>query len=126
MPLTKYLTSSGTDAGRGDHPGGPAVAGAARSGRERRRASTGSICGVPKTTRLGRQPAIQHLQRPDVRDGSPAGRDPARPAEERAAFGPAYEAAGRRARLGRALGEVYEDGPGWVQQFDGGSSGRRR
>jgi hypothetical protein len=39
------------------------------------------------------------------------------------AFGPAYEAAGRRARLGRALGEVYEDGPGWVQQFDGGSSG---
>jgi hypothetical protein len=24
----------------------------------------------------------------------------------------------------RALGEVYEDGPGWVQQFDGGTSGR--
>jgi hypothetical protein len=40
------------------------------------------------------------------------------------AFTPAYEAAGGRARLGLALDEVYEDGPGWVQQFDGGTSGR--
>lgn len=33
------------------------------------------------------------------------------------------EAAGGRPRLGGALDEAYEDGPGWVQHFDGGSSG---
>jgi hypothetical protein len=48
---------------------------------------------------------------------------PGRPRNE-VAFGEAFEAAGGRARLGRALDEVYEDGPGWVQQFDGGSSGQ--
>jgi hypothetical protein len=53
----------------------------------------------------------------------PVGIRPGQPKNE-PAFGPAYEAAGGRARLGRALDEVYEDGPGWVQQFDGGSSGR--
>jgi len=53
----------------------------------------------------------------------PAEIRPGQPRNE-PAFGPAYEAAGGRARLGRALGKVYEDGPGWVQQFDGGSSGQ--
>jgi len=48
---------------------------------------------------------------------------PGQPRNE-AAFDPAYEAAGGRWRLGRALDQVYEDGPGWVQQFDGGSTGR--
>ena len=47
-----------------------------------------------------------------------AGRPP------RPGFGEAFEAAGGRARLGRALNEVYEDGPGWVQHFDGGDTGR--
>jgi hypothetical protein len=53
----------------------------------------------------------------------PADIRPGQPRNE-LAFGPAYEAAGGWARLGRAIGEVYEDGPGWVQQFDGGTSGR--
>jgi len=48
---------------------------------------------------------------------------PGQPRNE-AAFGESFEAAGGRARLGSALDEVYEDGPGWVQHFDGGSSGR--
>ncbi len=48
---------------------------------------------------------------------------PGQPRNE-AAFGEAFAAAGGRARLGRALDEVYEDGPGWVQHFDGGSSGQ--
>ena len=48
---------------------------------------------------------------------------PGQPRNE-AAFGPAFEAAGGRARLGRALDEVYEDGPGWVQHFDGGPGGQ--
>ena len=48
---------------------------------------------------------------------------PGQPRSE-AAFGEAFEAAGGRARLGRALNEVYEDGPGWVQHFDGGSTGQ--
>ncbi len=48
---------------------------------------------------------------------------PGQPRNE-AAFEPAFESAGGRAHLGRALDEVYEDGPGWVQHFDGGSSGR--
>ena len=52
-----------------------------------------------------------------------AGIQPGQPRNE-AAFGPAFEAAGGRARLGRALDEAYEDGPGWVQHFDGGSSGQ--
>jgi hypothetical protein len=51
----------------------------------------------------------------DVRPGQP---------RNEIAFGEAFEAAGGRARLGRALGEVYGDGPGWVQQFDGGTSGQ--
>jgi hypothetical protein len=48
---------------------------------------------------------------------------PGQPGSE-AAFGEAFEAVGGRARLGRALNEVYEDGPGWVQHFDGGDTGR--
>ncbi len=48
---------------------------------------------------------------------------PGQPRNE-TAFGPVFEAAGGRTRLGRALDEVFEDGPGWVQHFDGGSSGR--
>jgi hypothetical protein len=49
---------------------------------------------------------------------------PGQPRNE-AAFGPAFEAAGGRARLGRALDDAHEDGPGWVQHFDGrGSSGQ--
>jgi hypothetical protein len=47
---------------------------------------------------------------------------PGQPTNE-VAFGAALDNAGGRARLGRALGEAYEDGPGWVQHFDGGSSG---
>jgi len=49
---------------------------------------------------------------------------PGQPRNEHA-FRPAFDAAGGRARLGTALGEVYEDGPGWVQHFDGGSSGQQ-
>jgi len=49
---------------------------------------------------------------------------PGQPRNEHA-FGPAFDAAGGRTRVGGALGEVYEDGPGWVQHFDGGSSGHR-
>ena len=48
---------------------------------------------------------------------------PGQPRNE-AAFGESFEAAGGQALLGRALDEVYEDGPGWVQHFDGGSSGQ--
>src|SRR5262245_47379226 len=48
---------------------------------------------------------------------------PGQPRNE-AAFGPAFKSAGGQARLGRALDEVYEDGPGWVQHFDGGTSGQ--
>ena len=39
-----------------------------------------------------------------------------------AAFIPAYNAAGGEARLGQALGEVYDAGPGWVQHFTGSPS----
>jgi hypothetical protein len=53
----------------------------------------------------------------------PADMRPGQPRNE-PAFRPAYEAAGGKARLGRALGEVYEDGPGLVQQFEGGSTGQ--
>ena len=52
---------------------------------------------------------------PEIRPGQP---------RNQAAFGEAFEAAGGQARLGRALDEVYEDGPGWVQHFDGGNSGQ--
>jgi hypothetical protein len=45
---------------------------------------------------------------------------PGQPRNE-ARFLPAFEAAGGRARLGRALDEVDEDGPGLVQHFEGGS-----
>jgi hypothetical protein len=48
---------------------------------------------------------------------------PGQPRNE-AAFGPAFGAAGGLAVLGQALDEVHEDGPGWVQHFDGGSSGQ--
>jgi hypothetical protein len=50
----------------------------------------------------------------DIRPGQPRNEAP---------FGEAFAAAGGRARLGRALDEVYEDGPGRVQHFDGGSTG---
>jgi hypothetical protein len=40
-----------------------------------------------------------------------------------AAFSAAYSAAGGEARLGQALGEVYDAGPGWVQHFTGSLSG---
>jgi hypothetical protein len=55
----------------------------------------------------------------------PAGQAPIRPGQPRneAAFGPVYEAAGGAAFLGEALGEVYEDGPGFVQHFSGGPAG---
>jgi hypothetical protein len=53
----------------------------------------------------------------------PAEIRPGQPRNE-SAFRPAYEAAGGKARLGRALDEVYEDGPGLAQQFEGGSSGQ--
>ncbi|MGH3276233.1 MAG: hypothetical protein ACRDNZ_18140, partial [Streptosporangiaceae bacterium] len=48
---------------------------------------------------------------------------PGQPRNE-AAFRESFEAAGGRARLGTALDEACEDGPGWVQHFDGGSTGR--
>ena len=60
-------------------------------------------------------PTFVMLPAAEIRPGQP---------RNEAAFGPAYEAAGGRMRLGRALDEVYEDGPGWVQQFDGGSTGQ--
>ena len=40
-----------------------------------------------------------------------------------AAFGPVYETVGGAAFLGDALGEVYDDGPGFVQHFGGGPAG---
>ena len=40
-----------------------------------------------------------------------------------AAFTAAYNAAGGQARLGQAIGEVYDAGPGWVQHFTGSPSG---
>lgn len=52
----------------------------------------------------------------------PAQIRPGQPGNE-AAFQAAYIAAGGAARLGDALGEVYQDGPGWVQHFDGGPTG---
>lgn len=48
---------------------------------------------------------------------------PGQPRNE-AAFGSAFEAAGGQARLGKALDEADGDGLGWVQHFDGGSSGQ--
>jgi hypothetical protein len=60
-------------------------------------------------------PAIVVPPQVEIRPGQP---------RNEAAFGEAFEAAGGRARLGGALNEVHEDGPGWVQHFDGGSSGR--
>jgi hypothetical protein len=51
---------------------------------------------------------------PEIRPGQP---------RNEAAFGETFEAAGGRARLGAALDEAHEDGPGWVQHFDGGDSG---
>ena len=54
-----------------------------------------------------------------------AGQPQIRPGQPRneAAFGPVYEAAGGARVLGEALGEVYEDGPGLVQHFGGGTAG---
>lgn len=54
-----------------------------------------------------------------------AGQPRIRPGQPRneAAFGPVYAAAGGFAFLGEALGEVYEDGPGLVQNFSGGPDG---
>ncbi len=51
----------------------------------------------------------------EIRPGQPG---------NKAAFGEAFEAGGGRERLGTAIDEVYEDGPGWVQHFDGGNCGR--
>lgn len=48
---------------------------------------------------------------------------PGQPRNE-ALFSPAFAAAGIRSRLGRALDEVEEDGPGLVQHFDGGDGGQ--
>jgi hypothetical protein len=48
---------------------------------------------------------------------------PGQPGNE-AAFGEAFQAGGGRDRLGEAIDEVQQDGPGWVQHFDGGNSGR--
>lgn len=47
---------------------------------------------------------------------------PGQPGQE-AAFLPAYAAAGGESKLGTALGEVYEPGPGWVQHFSGPAGG---
>jgi hypothetical protein len=48
---------------------------------------------------------------------------PGQPRNE-AHFSPAFAAAGGRSRLGRALDEVEEVGPGVVQHFDGGDGGQ--
>jgi hypothetical protein len=47
---------------------------------------------------------------------------PGQPGQE-AAFQAAYTAAGGAARLGHALGEVYFEGPGWIQHFEGTPQG---
>ncbi|GAA0934445.1 hypothetical protein [Virgisporangium aurantiacum] len=47
---------------------------------------------------------------------------PGQPGNE-AAFQPAFDAAGGAERLGEALGEVDQTGPGLVQHFDGGPAG---
>jgi hypothetical protein len=62
-------------------------------------------------------------QQVNIYSGGPSGGvAPIRPGQPRneAAFGPVYEAAGGAASLGPALGEVYEEGPGFVQHFSGG------
>jgi len=124
VPLTKYLTSFGADADG-------AIIEAAQQ-----------LLALldPAGTAQGKyQVDLRGAQGVQVGDGNqmfntfnaptyvmtppPAEIRPGQPGNE-PAFGPAYEAAGGRARLGRALGEVYEDGPGWVQQFDGSTSGQ--
>jgi hypothetical protein len=47
---------------------------------------------------------------------------PGQPGHE-AAFEPVYEAAGGADVLGEAMGEVRDEGPGWVQHFSGGPHG---
>ncbi len=47
---------------------------------------------------------------------------PGQPGQE-PAFQAAYDDAGGASRLGEATTEVDQDGPGWVQHFDGGASG---
>jgi hypothetical protein len=47
---------------------------------------------------------------------------PGQPGHE-ATFQPVYDVAGGVGRLGEAMGEVQEAGPGWVQHFDGGPRG---
>jgi hypothetical protein len=62
---------------------------------------------------------------PEVRvvlNTPPATIRPGQPGNE-AAFLEAYTAAGGMSRLGQAIGEVSEQGPGWVQHFDGGPGG---
>jgi hypothetical protein len=54
--------------------------------------------------------------------GMPAIR-PGQPGNEQA-FMPVYSAAGGSARLGQPLGEVQDDGTGFVQYFDGGPAGQ--
>ncbi len=46
---------------------------------------------------------------------------PGQPGQE-PAFQAAYDDAGGASRLGEATTEVDQDGPGWVQHFDGGAS----
>jgi hypothetical protein len=60
--------------------------------------------------RLDSLGAAPEPARPQVGQGQPG--------NERA-FRAAYDAAGGFAVLGEATGEVYEDGPGWVQEFAG-------
>ena len=48
---------------------------------------------------------------------------PGRPGNEQA-FTPVYATAGGSARLGHPLGEVQDDGTGFVQYFDGGPAGQ--
>jgi hypothetical protein len=123
-PLAKYLTSSGADADE-------AIVEAARqllalldpagTAQGRYRVDLRGAQGV----QVGdRNQQYNSFSAPTyVMASPPAEIRPGQPGNE-PAFGPAYEAAGGRARLGRALGEAYEDGPGWVQQFDGGGSSR--
>jgi hypothetical protein len=55
------------------------------------------------------------LSTPAIRPGQPGNEQ---------AFIPVYTGAGGSARLGQPLGEVQDDGTGFVQYFDGGSAGQ--